>query len=356
MSTIRLRLWVGAVAALGLLAACQPVMPVQEAREITVWAGGGQDTAVIEAFLPERIDVRAGDTVTWKLGGEEIHSVTLLSGAALPLFALPVPGGGPLDVMVDPMWGNPSRQPGAAVEVYDGANFLTSGLMSTHLVGENTPPINEFSATFSTPGTFQVHCVVHPWMTAEVVVHPNSDPNVPSQAEIDAQIEAEEARHLADIEVARELGNAAIQNEALGDGSTLWHVRVGGFNPNTANENAASYDMMPKQITIQAGDTVMWESAAFHAIVFDPVAPPVESEIVQEMEGDWPRILLNPEILVPSKPSPIYDPTQFYTSSDIGPYGLNGSTWSLTFEEPGTYDYFCPFHRYLGMEGTVVVE
>jgi plastocyanin len=356
MKSIGVRMLVASAAAMWLVGACQPVIPVYEAREITAWSGGGQDTTVIEAFLPERLDVRAGDTVTWKLGGDEIHTVTLLSGAPAPEGGVPVPGGGEEDWMFNPLWSSPSRLPDAPVEVYDGTNFLTSGLMSTHLSSRDLHPISQFSATFSTPGVFKVNCLIHPWMTGVVVVHENSDPNVPSQAEIDAQAKAEEAMHLADIAAAREQGNATIQSEPGPGDTTLWYVRGGGFNVMTSNEKAAAYDFMPKNLTVKAGDTVVWGVAGFHTITFDPLPPPPEPEIVQEVEGGWPWLLFNPEIGMPVKPSPNYDPTQFYHSSDLGPFGFMGSAWSLTFTEPGTYSYFCFYHRYLGMEATIIVE
>jgi plastocyanin len=357
MKLSQLRIGLAAVAAMGLVSACQPIMPVYEARVITAWAGGGQDTAVIEAFLPERLDIRAGDTVTWKMGGEEIHSTTLLSGAPSPEVGVPVPGSGETEFMFNPVWASPSRERDAPVEVYDGTTLLTSGLMSRHIGSAESPPIEEFSATFSTPGVFKVNCMLHPWMTGWVVVHPNTDANVPSLEDIDAQIEAEESRHLADIAAAVEVGNATIQSDLAEDGTTLWHVRVGGFNAGTSNEKGASYDFMPKELTVKAGDTVIWASAAFHTITFDNAPPPPEPESVQEVEGDWPRILLNTsEEFLPTKPSTIYDPSQYYHSGDRGAFGFEGHSWALTFAEPGTYEYFCAYHRYLGMTGTIIVE
>ena len=188
------------------------------------------------------------------------------------------------------------------------------------------------------------------------MVHPNTDANVPSLAEIEAQIEAEETTHLADIAAAREVGNATIQSDAAQDGSTLWHVRVGGFNSGTSNDKAAVFDYMPKELTVKAGDTVIWGAAGFHAITFDDAPPPLEPEILQEVEGDWPWILINSEAWLPVKPSTIYDPSQFYNSGDRGAFGYEGHTWALTFTEPGTYEYYCPWHRFLGMKGTIIVE
>jgi plastocyanin len=356
MKSTWLRILVAAVAAMWLVSACQPVMPAYEARTIIAWAGGGQDTDVIEAFLPERLDIRAGDTVTWKMGGDMIHSATLLSGAPFPDVGVPVPGGGELDAMFNPVWASPTRKQGAPVEVYDGTTLISSGLMSRHIGNAESPPIEEFSATFSTPGVFKVDCLIHPWMIGWVVVHPNTDANVPSPEEIEAQIAKEEARHMADIAAAREAGNATIQSDAAQDGSTLWHVRAGGFNTATSNDKAAVFDYMPKELTVKAGDTVIWGVAGFHAITFDDAPPPVQPEILQEVEGDWPRILINSEAWVPVKPSTVYDPSQFYNSGDRGVYGYEGHTWALTFTEPGTYEYYCPWHRFLGMTGTIIVE
>jgi hypothetical protein len=66
--------------------------------------------------------------------------------------------------------------------------------------------------------------------------------------------------------------------------------------------------------------------------------------------------VLNPQVLVPAKPSQVYDPVQYYNSGLIGPGMPDGSTWSLTFEQPGTYRYRCAVHGDFGMEGTVIVR
>ena len=58
------------------------------------------------------------------------------------------------------------------------------------------------------------------------MVHEPTDANVPSQAEIDAQIESERNAHLADIEAARQQGSVT-QSEVGLDDATLWYVRAG---------------------------------------------------------------------------------------------------------------------------------
>ena len=45
-----------------------------EARTLTALVGAGQDTEVINSFLPPRLTIRAGDTIEWKINGDEIHT------------------------------------------------------------------------------------------------------------------------------------------------------------------------------------------------------------------------------------------------------------------------------------------
>ena len=104
---------------LGLLPAALPgLSPGQDRRSttsqdgphtVTVQAGAGQDT-VEPAFLPEKVRIRVGDTVTWKFEGD-IHTVTFTTGTrpaglvipssqappgeVIPRVFLPVPGAPP---------------------------------------------------------------------------------------------------------------------------------------------------------------------------------------------------------------------------------------------------------------------
>jgi plastocyanin len=74
----------------------------------------------------------------------------------------------------------------------------------------------------------------------------------------------------------------------------------------------------PSTITIKVGTTVTWTND-------DPVAHTVTSG-------------------TRGNPSGLFD------SGNVGP----GQTFSFTFNEPGTYDYYCKIHS--GMDGVVVVE
>ncbi len=333
----------------------EPMM-AYEPREVMARAGEGQDTSTVQAFLPETLHIRAGDTVTWKLVGDDLHTVSLAGDEAMPIIVLPIDGADPSKgVMFNPAVAFPSRMPGAPVESHDGHTFGNSGILSHDPAGPDAPPNDSFSATFTTPGTYKVYCLFHPWMVATVIVHENTYADVPDQAAIDAQADAELAAYQAQIELARQQGSQPVSMPAA-DGSTIWFVRAGNLNALTGDFHAQVYEFLPKELTIKAGDTVVWTSAEFHAVTFDDAPPAPEAVIPQPVEGSPPLLVLNPEVFAPMRPSAIYDPAQYFNSGDIGPLAVNGLSWALTFSEPGTYTYLCGFHHEMGMEGAIVVE
>ena len=63
----------------------------------------------------------------------------------------------------------------------------------------------------------------------------------------------------------------------------------------------------------------------------------------------------DPLLATPTKPAGVYDPQQVFNSGRIGSNRPEGNTWALTFDVPGTFEYFCGIHRELGMKGTITV-
>ena len=45
-----------------------------------------------------------------------------------------------------------------------------------------------------------------------------------------------------------------------------------------------------------------------------------------------------------------------FNSADLGPFSAGGSSWALTFDRTGTYEYRCAIHGDLGMKGRVIVQ
>jgi len=86
----------------------------------------------------------------------------------------------------------------------------------------------------------------------------------------------------------------------------------------------------PQTVRIRPGESVRWENASLdtHTVTIDPASArfPEDSSL-------------------PRGVKPV----------DSGPLGL-GQTFTLRFEVPGTYRYFCQLHEAQRMVGSVIVE
>lgn len=347
-----------------LLAACavtpdgQLVAPVAaadsfEPREIIVLAGGGQDTDVINGFFPSVVHIRVGDTVTWQINTDEPQAAMFLSGGPPPPAILPIAGGGPTDVMLNPDFIMPTRGPDAPIETYRGSGFVSSGFMSRGALG---PPNETFSVVFDTPGTYS-YSGLSPLFQGTVIVEPATTADVPSQDDIDAMAEAELAPLLAQLEPLR-ASAAEPRTEAGPNGSTFWHVPAGVVG---ADVRVSIFDFVPKNLTVKEGDTVIWTSLSFHGVGFNPAGPYPDAFATIPQENGPPIITVEPLAVVPVRPSAQFDGTELFGSGYLGggPLGggpqPGGTTFTMTFTKAGTYEYVCPVHQVLGMNGTVTV-
>lgn len=186
------------------------VVAQQDNSVIRVAAGGGNSTDVKTVFIPQNIEIQAGQTINWKnpTPVEEPHSVTFfkdtnqfppfLAPFSVPASTefnslMPSPNLEPLTVtnndtstktvvvanarslspiVVDSTGENVTYLPINANYTMDGTErYLNSGWIWP--VGQNppeAPPITDFTVTFEKPGTYGYVCVIHPWMTGSVVV------------------------------------------------------------------------------------------------------------------------------------------------------------------------------------------
>jgi len=334
----------------------EPTAEPQEPRELTLLAGAGQDVVAINAFFPESVRIRAGDTVTWLINSDEPHTATFLSGEPAPPDPIPVPGGGPTDIMLNPQAFFPSRAPDAPVESYSGDGYRNSGFLSN---GTVVPPNEAYSLTFDTPGTYQYLCLIHPTtMKGEIVVEEANAADVPEQVEIDATAEAEMAPLLEEAETIRAgaVSGDMVRSEPGPDGTTIWHVPAGvtGSDP-----RIEIYDFFPKDLSISTGDSVIWTSTFFHQVIFHPGQPPPAFVVPTPVEGqELPNLVVSPEVAFPMKPAGEFAGTELFSSGLIGTLGAplpGGTTFAMTFSEPGSFDYVCSTHLPLGMTGNVTV-
>lgn len=291
-------------------AAVQPQTGATTTETRTVIAGFGDRVGATNVFAPKVIDIYAGDTVTWRLGGAlEPHTISFGPRALLQRLAqatiLPVPQqGGPPQVQLNPQVAFPT-----AARTYSGTGFVNSGLLRQ---GQT------WSLTFPTVGVYHFYCLIHyPAMSGTVVVH------------------------------------------AHPSAGTLYHVIAG----DSREQGQAHPDLgaltdvfFPRHLTIHVGDTVSW-TGTFHTVAFGPDAERTEVErhlILARRGADGrPVLYMNPRAVDPSGGT-TYDGTGFVNSGLLSLRARNGSPeYRLTFTRLGTYEYDCLIHPH--MEGTITV-
>jgi plastocyanin len=339
-------------------------------RTVTVLVGGGHDTVVLDSYFPRILRVRAGDTVVWKFNGDEnhhLHTVTFsggpftgpkfaVAGGApgddLPDFWVPVPGEAG-EMMWNPAEAWPTRHPGAPVEKYEGKTYANSGHMRMHPLVAGMPASREFSLTFTKPGVYRYACALHPHMHGVIDVAPAGARDVPSQSEIDRQARAETEHLFTLIEKGRTLAQN-VRSDPGPNGTTFWFVRAGVFD-RSAEMGGLLFEFAPKELTVKTGDTVIWQAVDPHTITFNP-APPAPVLFTVRARPDGPPFLVrNPLVWRPAKPVSVYDPAQYFNSAPLGIITPQGTSWALTFDSPGVYEYICALHHPMGMKGTITV-
>lgn len=357
-------------------AATQPAAAA--ARTLNALVGAGRETIAINSYFPTELKVHVGDTINWKINSDEIHTVSFTDGKVPPgadpkTFMFdprfgagpdsqvpgpfsPVPGGGPKDLMLTPLTTFATRPPGGPVEQWNGTGFASSGVMSDQPQGPpGTPPNNSFQLQFTSPGTYHYLCLIHYGaMQGVVQVVPATDPDVPSQADIDAQAKKELDALTPLVAQATAVMQQPSKELAVGN-HTIWSVRAGNVEPNSGDLRVQVLQFGPKDLTIKAGDTVLWGSAYFHTVTFQPAPPPPAFPLPKPQANGPPLLLAPAEVVFPAEPAPVYDPTKYYNSGILTPGGPNGTTWALTFDKPGTYTYFCTVHYQQGMKATITV-
>jgi plastocyanin len=335
--------------------------------ELTVLVGAGQDTVQLLNYFPASIRVHTGDTVTGNINGDELHSVSFTQktdfppfpassqapvgkpGERIPTFAIPTPGGGPTDLMVNPLLGFPTRPPGAPVETYCGLGFASSGLLQKQ-TPPGAPANKSMSLVFDTTGTYNYMCLVHTdrmFGTIEVVPE---DQDADSQDTITQGARAEIATEMTLIAPAREIASMTKKEPGLNN-STISYVRAAMSDVFSGDGRAQLMEFLAKDLTVKTGDTVVWGSSYFHTISFPNTTPAPEFVVPMPQAAGPPLLTLNPLEVIPAKPAATYDPTKYYNSSDLGPFSPAGYSWSLAFDNPGTYAYLCLVPQRPGYEG-----
>lgn len=180
----------------------------QDSEPVKVAAGGGNGTAPLTVYIPENVEVKAGQTVTWynptTVG--EPHTVTFIldgnktAGVVSPLsvsntteFAALPPGSNNEPIIIPGEDGmntiiavNARTFSPVVIDSSENVNFMTpnanytltgtekyvnSGWFLPNGLEQEFPGAgNTFSVTFEKPGSYYYICILHPWMTGSVTV------------------------------------------------------------------------------------------------------------------------------------------------------------------------------------------
>jgi len=324
-----IRLLVSATLALaigGALAA-----PVQAATTWHAMVGGESTDHALQAqaFLPTQITINQDDTIIWTTGAEFVHTVTFLSEVTPPPVVAPD--------------GNMVIQPAATAfpsggPSYDGTGFVNSGLLE----GKG----KTYSLTFTKAGTYGYLCLLHPGMAGQIVVQAAGSTYPLTQAQIDAQANAELYAKLG--QANQDLLNSKLISKPNANGTTNYTV-VNGAGGN----QASVLRFVPVDLTVKAGDSVTWlgnDPHEVHTVTFYNPAGKVPDFIVPQTQGSGPPKLVIPHA-APENDTAV-DSQDLYNSGLL----LPGQSYTFSFPKPGTYTYVCVVHAPQGMFGKIVVE
>lgn len=130
--------------------------------------------AAINAFVPERITVKTGEPIVWKLMGAE-HTISFDVPTYFPPVEFLRNGTVRLNPKLDPPAGGaPPKPEDEVVTEIDGGTYDGSGFWSSGLIGAcpecGDPPYIAYTLRISKPGSYKYACLLHPPMVGTVVV------------------------------------------------------------------------------------------------------------------------------------------------------------------------------------------
>jgi plastocyanin len=326
-----LRLALASIAATGLaIAAAVAISSGASAADplrIQVGSGDGQISA--NAYLPGKVTVEAGSSVTFTVGADEPHTVSFGAGPAdIAPDAWPVTGWAPQDVA-----------PPAPVQLGD-TNYDGSGFINTAIIYRGSTA----TVTFPTVGSYIFACAIHPGMSGEIDVVAAGAGGATTQADADAAGKASADSLLSQVEAVRAARLADVDSVKNSDGTTTWNIfadagTVAGDLPGGGTGYLELFEMLPPGLEIGVGDTVHWAASGVHTVSFPAT-------------GQDPATI---DPFAPAVGSDVYDGTSLYSSGLLNAGPGAPTSYSLTFPKAGAFPYVCALHYFLGQHGVIAV-
>jgi plastocyanin len=323
-------------------------------NKIGAAAGGLTD---VNDFFPHGTTIHVGDSVSFRPDG--FHTVDLVKrgGSPQPLI---LPTGQPVTGAVDaagaPFWFNNNVpmlgfNPALATTqnlgkhvTYNGTKDVESGLP---LAAKPKPMV----VTFTKVGKYRFFCNVHAGMTGTVTVKPRTA-RIPSAAA---------ARKTTARQVKRDI---AIANTLTTVAPVANTIRVGS----AGRGGVEFFGMLPGTVTVPVGTTLTFSmtplSREVHTATFGPGNPLTEpNSYLGQLSASIASGNFRPEAIYrsdPPGPPSVLTPTThgngFVNSGLMDEVGASPllSSNQVTFNQAGTYNYYCLIHPF--MHGTVVVQ
>jgi len=320
------------------------------AQTYTVIVGGENVSKGIGvmSFFPETLKIHVGDTVLWKQNTHEIHTVTFLAGEAMPEVIVPIPGGQPGEVMINPHVAFPTVPQNG---LYDGSTFANSGIMST-----DPGQPQQFALTFTKEGTFTFVCVVHGMMMSGKIEVVGASEKTLSPAAV-----ANQAHQVMHLKLARAnklfgVATSQIPNPQKNADGTMTHFVLIGFSQGQVD----LMSFFPKKLVVHPGDTVEFmlsdSNVAPHTVTFFNGEDDIPFIIPIPNPPGLPILKINPEVLGPINPGQLLTTSGVFSSGllDPNPPFPKSYSWKIG-NISGLLDYECILHDTSGMQGVLKV-
>jgi plastocyanin len=352
MSIVSIALF-GALAVAGTAQAANwPVALGEQARP----PAGTPKGATLNQFMPNRLVVAAGDTVTFS--SFTFHTATYTAGKAPPALFVPDPKKGTYSDIQDAadndfyfnglpkLIYNPLAFGPFGGTAVDGKTSLSTGALSP--TGPRKPATATW--TFRKAGTYRLICTLHPGMQMDVVVRQGAAPLPQTPTQVRAEILKEQAAGWAKIKAEVTATNPPANTVYAGVGA-----------------GATTLSYYPNVLRVKAGTTVTFVTKSpseVHNVAFGPL--PYLNKLAKEVD------LLPTGPGSPNQVAPYFP----YGSEPKGQYTYDGQNHGngflatpltagsakvplpraarVTFTAPGTYRYICQIHG-KDMSGTIVV-
>jgi plastocyanin len=294
--------------------------------------------AIDNAFYPKRIEVRAGDKVSFKIVG--FHNVLFAPKGTTPpaLFVAnpAAPVSGAKDAAGADFWfnGQPSVGPNPLALAPQGGKVIDG----TELVGSGLPqgPPKPYVVKFPKKGSYTILCSVHPGMKAKVVVKGKK-----------AQIKTarQDAKRISkQKQAATRLAKKLVAGQGVPKGNTV----LAGND----RKGVATLAFFPGTKTVKVGETVDFKlskgTTEIHNVAFAP--EDYAKALAQSFLGPTG---IDPITLYPSQPpgTPLAVDGVAHGNGyvntgilDVEAGTPNPSSAKVTFTKAGTFDYYCIVH------------